>query len=112
MNLPELIGQGGKVVELNCGNGWLAALIDYQSYTGYDSSLENILAAKARQLPEAEFSLADVMRFQSDENYDTLIALVVDENIKLHIMRFWSATRFIFNNHVHIPGEVRYDIKP
>jgi trans-aconitate methyltransferase len=95
LTLQEAVGDGGKLVHLNCGDGSLSQHLHYQSYVGYDASLENILLAKHNN-PTAEFAMIDVLNFVSDEEYDTLLMEAASEYIALRVMRLWKAKRYVF----------------
>lgn len=100
--VAEFVGHCGKLVDLGCGDGRLAATLDYDSYQGYDGSHLMLVAAKQRN-PELSFALIDIFRFQSDEIYDTVLLL----DVAIHqmdplaaidiILRNWKAKRYIIS---------------
>lgn len=98
--IAGLVGEAGKVVELGCGNGRYAGVLNHSSYQGYDSSYAMIEAAKARN-PQASFALIDIFKFQSDESYDTLLLIDVaihqDKPIEavLSVLNNWYAQRYV-----------------
>lgn len=86
------------IAELSCGAGERANLLSYNRYYGFDSHLINILAAKqnVRKL-NAEFSIVDVLRFQSDLHYQTVLALggwITAANID-KVLVYWQADFYV-----------------
>lgn len=93
LKIAELVGPVGKLVDLGCGNGRYAKVMNYQSYTGFDSSYAMIADAKQRN-PNCEFAIIDIFKFVSDEQYDTL--LLVD--VAIHMVDPVAAVKTIINN--------------
>lgn len=91
--IAGLVGEAGNVVDLGCGNGRYSKVLNYQSYTGYDSSFVMIADAKRRN-PDKQFALIDIFKFQSDESYDTLLLI----DVAIHMIDPVPAVKAILNN--------------
>lgn len=98
--IAEWVGQGGKVVELGCGNGRFSLALDYTFYTGYDQSPAMLDAAKALN-PKIDIALVDIFKFSSDESYDTLLMIdvAIHQNMPLEailqVIGNWYSKRYI-----------------
>jgi trans-aconitate methyltransferase len=63
IELVQRYARGGRIVEIGCGEGTLAACIDANSYSGYlgvDISDVAISRAAAKNMPKCEFAVADI----------------------------------------------------
>jgi SAM-dependent methyltransferase len=77
------------VLDVGCGSGPLAAWLIAQGacVTGFDTSARMIELARARALPKASFSVADLgapLRHLADDRFDLVVASLV-----LHYLRDW-----------------------
>lgn len=74
--IADWVADGGKVVELGCGNGRLSLVLNYNTYIGYDQSLAMVQAARDYN-PFITVALIDIFSFSPDERYDTLLLIDV-----------------------------------
>jgi 2-polyprenyl-3-methyl-5-hydroxy-6-metoxy-1,4-benzoquinol methylase len=65
----------GSVLDIGCGEGLLARWLvnDCRSYFGVDLSAEAIVLARAKNLPFAEFVVANAEEFQSSSRFDVIV---------------------------------------
>lgn len=101
--ISRYIGPAGYLVDLGCGIGRFAKVINYYQYQGYDQSSEMIRFAKGYvREKNCQFSCVDVFEFISDEEYDTLIMIDVAHH-QLDplgaiewVIKNWKAKRYFF----------------
>ncbi|MHC4696351.1 MAG: class I SAM-dependent methyltransferase [Planctomycetota bacterium] len=72
----------GRVLDVGCGSGQLADLVEPRRYVGYDLDGESVRQARVRH-PEHLFLTADeFQRDQATEQFDVIVALAVIEHIE------------------------------
>lgn len=74
--LVETYTNRGRILDVGCGTGALAAAISperYSHYHGIDLSTAGIDYAKQRGLPHATFELVDIHQFQNSQQYDLIV---------------------------------------
>lgn len=74
--LVETYAKRGRILDVGCGTGALAAAISperYFHYHGIDLTKAGIDYAKQRRLFHATFELADIHRFQDLQQYDLIV---------------------------------------
>lgn len=99
------------IAELNCGMGERAGLLSYNHYYGFDGDLINIMTAKQTvQKLNTYFSMVDILHFQSDHYYQTVLALgslVTADNLGT-ILAGWRADRYVLElqSSPHVPANL------
>lgn len=118
-NAEEMIacraGNCGSLVDLGCGPGRFASVMQYDSYCGYDSS--HTMISLAREVlghkKDVEFAIADIFEFQSGAVYDTLLMNDVAQHQEdpiesiLRVLSIWTAHRYLISLLV---GEERQEL--
>ena len=84
---PHVLGRvpaGGRILDLCCGTGQLAALLGGRGYrvVGLDGSAAMLEHAR-RNAPDAELFLADAREFRADEPFDAVVSMYDSLN---HVM--------------------------
>lgn len=86
------------IAELNCGKGERANRLSYNHYHGFDSNWINIVVAKQTvHRLNTYFSTVDILRFQSDYHYQTVLVLgdlVTAANVD-KILTGWRADLYV-----------------
>lgn len=79
--IAEYINPEARIIDLGCGNGMLAKLSKWKTYTGFDFS--EVAIAKAKTIcPQAEFICSDINNYIRIVNYDTVIMTEFLEHIE------------------------------
>lgn len=92
----------GSIVDLGCGAGRFADVLEYESYIGYDQSSAMIQLAREKALPYAEFACVDIFSFQTGVQYDLALLIDVayhqDQPVEavLKIVNLWQAHQYLF----------------
>lgn len=103
--IKGIVGKSKDLVDLGCGAGRYADVLDYQSYMGYDSSLQMINLAKLKHPEQLKtgFACVDITNFQIPEHtFDTAILIDVAHHqqdpigFTRKVLSLWKAKRFIF----------------
>jgi ubiquinone/menaquinone biosynthesis C-methylase UbiE len=81
--LLDYITSGDKVLDVGCGNGRLYPAFKKKNinYTGIDNS-EELISIGKKQFPEAEFSVADILKIPfPDNSFDKVYCIAVLHHI-------------------------------
>lgn len=73
--LTRLAHSGARILDVCCGTGYLAGLLAERGYcvTGFDLSPQMVEFAR-RNVPQAEFHVADAARFELSETFDAAVS--------------------------------------
>ena len=90
----DRLPQGGRILDICCGTGYLAGLLMERGYrvTGIDLSGEMIACARAR-VPAAEFHVADAARFRVPGGFDGAVSTFDSLNHILAVKELEAAFR-------------------
>lgn len=75
--IQKFAPQNPSILDIGCGDGVLTerllGTVRYSYFAGVDFSSESIKQATEKQLPDAEFIHADVIKFVPSRNFDVII---------------------------------------
>lgn len=75
MIIAKLVGSAGYLVDVGCGVGRFAEVMQCDKYQGYDLSTAMVALARQRNGKRGEFACVDAVSFQPDTQFDTLISI-------------------------------------